>query len=395
MISDSAFAGIFSSLESDRVERKRNAEKADEIRQAICAFANDLPGHKKSGFVIIGQEDDGACARIIVDDALMLKVANWRDDGKLLPFPSMFVDRRTIANCTVLVIEVQPSDNPPVRLGGRTWIRIGPRGGIASAEEERRLVEKRRWGNLPFDAQGVPGAAIDDLDLQRFAIELLPAVVPPDILAQNNRTQEQQMRALRLINVEQLPTVTGILFNGISPQSFIRGAYVQFRRIDGTQLTDPTIDQHEITGVLQDQIGRLDDLVSINIRTAATVGGVKRIDQPDYPARALQELIRNGLLHRTYEGSNAPVRVTWYADRVEIQSPGGPFGQVTVENFEGGGETDYRNPTIAEFMKTLGFAERFGMGIAIARNELSRNGNPPLEFQVNPQHVLAIVRARA
>jgi ATP-dependent DNA helicase RecG len=61
---------------------------------------------------------------------------------------------------------------------------------------------------------------------------------------------------------------------------------------------------------------------------------------PSVPFEALQQLIRNAVLHRTYESSNAPARITWFDDRVEIQSPGGPFGQVTVETIGQPGLTD-------------------------------------------------------
>ena len=89
------------------------------------------------------------------------------------------------------------------------------------------------------------------------------------------------------------------------------------------------------------------------------------------------------------------MRVTWFDDRVEIQSPGGPFGAVTRENFGQAGITDYRNPTLAEAMKTLGFVQRFGVGIATANRALRANGNPTLDWQVSDRHVLAIVRRRA
>ena len=57
------------------------------------------------------------------------------------------------------------------------------------------------------------------------------------------------------------------------------------------------------------------------------------VRHPDYPIVALQQLVRNAIMHRDYETSNAPVRITWFNDRIEIQNPGGPFGQVTCENF--------------------------------------------------------------
>jgi ATP-dependent DNA helicase RecG len=86
--------------------------------------------------------------------------------------------------------------------------------------------------------------------------------------------------------------------------------------------------------------------------------------------------------------------MTWFTDRIEIQNPGGPFGQVNRQNFAQPGITDYRNPHLAEAMKNLGYVQRFGVGIPLARRELEKNGNPPPEFIVEDAHVLVIVRRR-
>ncbi|HEX3947955.1 MAG TPA: ATP-binding protein, partial [Acidimicrobiales bacterium] len=83
---------------------------------------------------------------------------------------------------------------------------------------------------------------------------------------------------------------------------------------------------------------------------------------------------------------------SWFDDRLEIQSPGGPFGQVTVENFGTPGIVDYRNPTIAGVLHQLGYVQRFGVGIEIARQRLLANGNPPLELEATPTTVNVIVR---
>lgn len=98
-------------------------------------------------------------------------------------------------------------------------------------------------------------------------------------------------------------------------------------------------------------------------------------------------------MHRTYEATHAPVRVYWYDDRIEITNPGGPFGIVSIDNFGEPGVADYRNPNLAEAMRVLGFVQRFGFGLAIARRALAENGNPPLELNVQPSHVSAVVRA--
>jgi ATP-dependent DNA helicase RecG len=102
----------------------------------------------------------------------------------------------------------------------------------------------------------------------------------------------------------------------------------------------------------------------------------------DYPPVAFQQLLYNAVMHRTYEGTNAPIRVYWYDDRVEINSPGGPYGAVTERNFGQPGVTDYRNPNVAEALKIYGFAQRFGRGIEVARRALADNGNPPPIFDV-------------
>jgi ATP-dependent DNA helicase RecG len=99
-------------------------------------------------------------------------------------------------------------------------------------------------------------------------------------------------------------------------------------------------------------------------------------------------------MHRSYEATNAPVRLYWFDDRVEVHSPGGPFGLVTRNNFGQPGISDYRNPNLAEAMKALGYVQRFGVGIAIARQELQRNGNPPLEFMIEDTYILAVLRKR-
>lgn len=100
-------------------------------------------------------------------------------------------------------------------------------------------------------------------------------------------------------------------------------------------------------------------------------------------------------MHRSYENTHAPVRVYWFDDRIEIGNPGGPFGAVTQENFGSPGVTDYRNPNLAEAMKVMGFVQRFGVGIPIARAELKRIGSPAPEFLVAPTMTLAIVRGHA
>jgi ATP-dependent DNA helicase RecG len=394
-MTDAELERLLDDLESDRVERKQSLSDADRIREAICAFANDMPNHRLPGLVFIGAKDDGSCAGLTITDELLRKLSDMRSDGNTLPVPSMTVQKRRLHECEMAVVTVEPSDAPPVRLRGRTWIRVGPRRAVATAEEERRLTERRRSRDAPFDIRQVPGATIGDLDMDLFRRSYLPASVASEIIRENQRSEEQQLASLRMIG-NMVPTVVGVLVLGRDPSNFLPGAYVQFLRLDGTELADPVKDAAAISGPLPELLRALEDKLVAHIETAREFASTPvDLARPDYPVAALQQLVRNAILHRTYEGTNAPVRISWFSDRIEIHSPGGPYGQVTKANFGQPDATDYRNPYLAEAMRNLGYVQKFGVGIALARREMEKNGNPPLEFQVEDTAVLAILRRRA
>jgi ATP-dependent DNA helicase RecG len=63
-----------------------------------------------------------------------------------------------------------------------------------------------------------------------------------------------------------------------------------------------------------------------------------------------------------------------------------------VENFGQPGVTDYRNPILAEAMGGLGYVQKFGAGLPIARQALADNGNPAPEFTVDVSYVGVVVR---
>lgn len=399
-MTDQELETLLADLESDRVERTISTTNTDKFGEAICAFANDMPDSRVPGVLFIGANDDGSCGNIRITDQLLQNLGGIRSDGNVQPIPAIVVEKKRLNDCDLAVVIVQPSYDTPVSFKGRIHIRVGPRRAVASSEEERRLTEKRRSRDIPFDLRPVRGATVDDLDLDLFLKVYLPSAVAPEILARNNRTTEEQLRSLRFLFHERetgkiFPTITGLISVGKDPQNHLPGAYVQFLRFAGRELTDPIKDQKEISGPLHYLMPGLDGIFKahINIETDFQSGTVEK-QRPDYPLVALQQIARNAVLHRNYEGTNAPVRISWFEDRIEILNPGGPFGQVGIENFGQPGITDYRNAHIAEAMKVFGYVQRFGVGIATARNALKVNGNPDLEFKVTANNVLAIIRKK-
>lgn len=397
MLTDQELLELATAMESDRVEHQESlaGSSKDKIGQAICAFANDLPAHGKPGVVLIGVDDAGKAVGLEVTDRLLQELAAFRSDGNILPLPNLTVEKRQIMGQDVAVVVVQPSADPPVRYYGQVWVRVGPRRAIASRDEERVLAERRRAGDVPFDRRSPGGVDLGALNLELFKTAYLPAAVSREVLEESERSVEEQLLALHLLASSGSPSHGALLLLGRSPRAWLPGAYVQFARFDGTSLTDPVLDQKELDGRLSDILLRMDDLAAINIRIETVIEGVPvEQRQPDYPLGALQQLLRNAVLHRTYE-VNAPVYWYWFNDRVEIHSPGGLYGRVTEHNFGWPGSTDYRNPTLAEGLKVLGFLRHFGEGIRLARKRCFENGNSEPAFDFSPSAVLVTVCKRS
>ncbi len=353
MIDQGQLQVLNADLESDRVERTESTTNTDKFCEAICAFANDLPNHQQPGYLLVGVRDNGTLAGLKVTDGLLLNLAAIRSDGNVLPQPALNVAKFHFADGDIAVVETYPSDLPPVRYKGRVHVRIGPRRGIANEQEERMLSERRVARARSFDATPCPQSTLKDLALGQFEAYRRIAV-DPEIVVQNRRTIDEQLASLRFYDpTRNCPTFSSILLFGASPRFFLPGAYIQYLRLPGISLTDKPDDQAEISGDLLSVLRELDTRVRTNIHTTLRnePDSLREKESPDYPEQAVRELLMNAVMHRNYE-SNTPIRFYWFSEHIEIQSPGGLYGEATPENFPT--RNSYRNPIIAEATKELG-----------------------------------------
>ncbi len=392
MLTEDQLKVLLLDLESDRIERTESVSNTEKFSQAICAFANDLPNHRQPGYLLVGVKDNGSLSGLTVTDELLKNLGGIRSDGNILPQPMLNIARYSFENGEIAVVEVFPSDLPPVRYKGRVHIRVGPRKAFANEQEERLLSERRVALARNFDARPCTEATLDEVALGQFDA-YRREVIDPETIAANHRPIEQQLASLRLYDPERsCPTHAGILLFGKNPRFFLPGAYVQYLKLPGTDLIDVPEDQAEISGdihsVLRELEGRLKLLIQTSMRT---ISALKEKLLPDYPEWALRELLMNAVMHRNYD-SNTPIRFYVFSDHIEIQNPGGLYGEATPENFPT--RNSYRNPVIAEAMKSLGFVNRFGYGVQRAQALLSQNGNPAAEFYFDAHSVLVKIYRR-
>ncbi|MEN9374037.1 MAG: hypothetical protein RIR79_1589 [Pseudomonadota bacterium] len=384
--------------ESFCCERKKDLSNKDEkekICRTICAFANDIHAKNSIGIIALGVSDDGTPSGIPITDDLELKIQNIRSEGKIIPLPSFMTQKIIYRGHEILCISIYPAISPPVKYDGRIWIRPGNSTQLAQKEDEHRLNEKRRIKDQPDDVQILPHCRFTDLNINYFKMHYLVQAVAPDILEENGRSLEEQLTNTKMIGVLKdtpYPTVLGLLCLGLSPTDAIPGAYVQFLKIAAPDMMGDIIDELTIQGNVEDVIQKTEAKFNAHNQIAVNfTSQAKEERKPHYPKVAFEQLFRNAVMHRSYLGTNSPIRVYWYSDRIEITNPGGPFGMVTAENF-GEGRTDYRNPNLAAALKDLGYVQKFGAGISRARKELINNGNPPLDIEVEINFVTTIMR---
>src|SRR5207253_1965216 len=99
--------------------------------------------------------------------------------------------------------------------------------------------------------------------------EYVPQAVAPDVLAANARSDEEWLASCGMIaSVDApIPTVLGLLVCGISPRTWLPGHYIQFLRIQGTQLSDPIVDEGMIDGTIGMMLRRLDEKLVAHLTT--------------------------------------------------------------------------------------------------------------------------------
>ena len=392
MLTTEQLRALIADRESDRLELTVSTNNTDKFGEAICAFANDFPNHGQPSYLIVGVDDDGTVGGLTVTDGLLLNLGALRSNVNIEPLPAMTVQRYVLPEGEMAVVEVMPSDLPPMRYKGRVWIRVGPSRRAANQQEERILIEKRTALHRTFDIRPCSGCAIDDLILDLFLVTYRPAAVDRAVIDENNRPNEEQMASLRFYDLtSDCPTNAGALLFARDPLRWVPGAWIQFVHWAGnTMASDQIISERRFGGDLITVLREVQAFISLLAQSHPVAeSALRERTVTDYPIVAIRELLLNAIMHRSYE-SNAPVRFYWYNDRMEIQNPGGLYGMASPENFPR--QTDYRNPILSEALATLGYVNAFGRGVIRAQEALSRNGNPEAEFTFETSHVLVTIR---
>lgn len=175
------------------------------------------------------------------------------------------------------------------------------------------------------------------------------------------------------------PTVGGILLFTEDPQHWFPYARIKCARFKGTGVGE-YIDQKDIDGPLPRQIEEATKFFKANTPRGAKIEGTYREEKDAYPEGAIREALANAVCHRAYHDEGSDIKLAIFDDRVEITSPGGLPGQITVELL-GTGVSHTRNRVIGRVFREMGLIEEWGQGTTRMREAMNRWGLKPPKFE--------------
>jgi ATP-dependent DNA helicase RecG len=185
-----------------------------------------------------------------------------------------------------------------------------------------------------------------------------------------------------------LPTLAGLMLLNEYPQEYFPQLSVTAMVVQGKEIGElgddgeRFVDNKRIEGTIPQMLEGTLAFVRRNmkVKTIITEEG-KRADKPEYPIKAVREVILNALIHRDYSvhTDRSPVRLVMYEDRLELENPGGLYGRITVDDL-GKVSADTRNPYIAGALEIMMDRENRFSGIPTVISELKMAGMPAPVF---------------
>lgn len=324
----------------------------DSIASILTSMANAQGGMLVVGVLgpsgtLVGVRDaDNVIDRVLqaalsIDPPLMMP----------MPHPAQMRDR------SIVIVEI-PSRMPHVyALDGRYLYRQGADNATLKPRDLRRLIIER--GEAHFETEIAQGATLEDIDLDKVKAYAVGLGKSGDTAALETLLIK---RGCAVMHDDQIrPTNAGILLFGKEPHYIIRGSMISAARFGGQAMSDK-FTRFDITGTLADQIRKAETFLVDNLRRGVQLGKtMARSEIFEYPLEAARELIINAVAHRDYSISGDEIRLFIFSDRMEVTSPGGLPGPVTLTNIKD--ERFSRNTVIVQVLSDLRFIERLGYGV--------------------------------
>jgi len=393
--------------EFDAVEVKLASTKVPRrLFEVISAFANSDEG----GVIIFGLDEANGFEIVGVADPQKLQsdvtsLAQDQMDPSLKPtFAVVSIDGRAVVGARVP--SLSPSRRPcyfkDAGLPKGAFMRVGPSNRQMSNYEVQSYLSNREQPKE--DEQPVRDADVSDLDVAAIDayLERLRKARPD--AAYSRQSREKAMVTLRIareLNGGLRPTLGGLLMFGeapeiVEPQLMI--SFVQYAGADKASAGpagERFLDNKQFVGPIPTMVDAVESYILAHVRTRTLITGLLRQDIPEYPRAAVREALINAVAHRDYGAGarGSHIQVKLFSDRLEISSPGGLYGNVTLDTLEE--SQSARNRQLVRMMQDMQLVENRGSGIDSMIEAMRSAGLEPPRFSDDRKRFTVAFRSHA
>ena len=362
--------------------KKASGGTPSKLYDTLSSFSNQIGG----GIIIFGIGEDAGYEEVGVYDAQDLQKKVVEQSLQMEPVVRPLFTVAQVGDKLVVSAEISECDiyDKPCfykgagRLRG-SYIRVG--------DSDQPMTEYEIYSYEAFkrrihdELRTVDRATMEYLkkdNITEYLIKLRRQKVNLANL-DNERILETQG-----VSQDGLPTLAGLMLLGEYPQEFFPQLSVTAMVVQGKEIGElgedgeRFIDNKRIEGTISQMLEGTLAFVRRNmkVKTIITEDGT-RADKPEYPIKAVREIILNALIHRDYSvhTERSPVRLIMYEDRLELENPGGLYGRITVDDL-GKVAADTRNPYLAGALEIMIDTENRFSGIPTVIAELKKAGMP-------------------
>ena len=297
----------------------------NDLADELAAFANT-----EGGVVLCGVTDSGDVQGMSRKqmDALEQLLTEICTDMIKPPIRPTILRKEIKVDKPFLLVGVGQGHTQHDSPGG-SYHRVGSSKRRMTSDERLRLAQKRGQARfLWFDKQPVQGTGFGALDesLWKSLLSAEGAAAPELALEKMGVLTSDENGTLRA-------TVAGVLLCTRSPEEWLPNACISATCYRGKDRASEQTDAQTITGPLNRQIAETVAFAVRNMRVGAYKNPA-RTDLPQYSESALFEAIVNAVVHRDYAIHSSRIRLSMFADRVEINSPGGLPNNLTIDSMD-------------------------------------------------------------
>ncbi|MGN1112942.1 MAG: ATP-binding protein [Acutalibacteraceae bacterium] len=376
--------------ESNYIEVKSARHGCPKIFDTLSSFSNQQNG----GTIIFGvdeNEDFNVCG---VYDAADLQKKIMEQSLQMEPVVRPLCTVAVVDGKTVVSAEIQEMDNfqKPCFYKGAGRLRGSY---VRVADGDRLMTEYEVYSYEAFkqdihdELRTNERAEMSDINTEEYQLYLLELKKNKPHLA---KLEEKEINRLQGFVVDGKPTVAALMIFSVYPQAYFPQLCITAVSVPGKEMSatgsvgERFIDNKRIEGPITQMLN--DALIfvrkNMKVKTIIDPETGMRNDRTEYPVIAVRELVLNALIHRDYSihTESAPITVTMYSDRMEIENPGGLYGRMTLDNL-GFVSADTRNPFIAGALEIMGETENRYSGIPTIRSAMKNAGLPQPVFVNN------------